>query len=615
MLKHFLNLALTLLFFYARVAAQPGALDVSFGQGGKVISEINNINNIASTILAQPDGKLIVIGSSIPGGYQGYFSIARYNYNGSLDQTFGVNGLVETHLNYDEAHAQAGLLQPDGKIVVAGYAWSGANYDFAIIRYTSDGKRDLTFGMGGVVLTDFDGRDDKVNSLALHSNGNIIAGGSIEEINFFEMDAAFACYDQNGSLVNNFGSDGKVICNISESGLWQSIHSLVIQSDGKILAGGYTEHHELMSDDYTEAFLLLRLLSNGTLDPNFGDAGIIKTLIGEHSIGKSVAVDGSGRILMLGKASLTSGGPDAMALVRYDSDGTLDENFGNQGIVITTFDNVDDVGNCLLIQPDQKILAAGVTATTSGTTLNFALARYHTNGTMDISFGSGGKITTDFNNDWDFGTSVALQKNGKIVVAGYSKSSNDYDFALARYLNDDALPVKLESFFTEKEGESVRLYWQTSVENNSDYFEIQRSSNGKDWLHIGSKAAAINSNSLVTYEFFDNLPLKSNFYRLKMIDADGTYAFSSIKSIRCETDMVAQELSIFPNPADSKITVRVKNISKIMGINIVDSNGRITPVQRNSRNELDMQNFRPGIYHVVVLYINGNSESRKILIQ
>ncbi|MCF2490706.1 T9SS type A sorting domain-containing protein [Dyadobacter sp. CY347] len=613
MTKHFPVLVVTFLCLIGRSNAQPGSLDMSFGQGGKIVTDINDVNNLACATLIQPDGKVIVIGSSSSGSYQGYFSLVRYKTDGSIDQSFGVNGFVETHLNYDEAHAQAGLLQPDGKIVVAGYAWSGGNYDFVIMRYTSAGKRDLTFGSGGLVLTDFAGKDDKVNSLAFLPNGNILAGGSTEEIYFFEMDAAFACYDQNGSLNTSFGTSGKAVCSISESGLFQSINGLVIQSDGKILAGGYTEYHQLVNNTYTEAFLLIRLLPDGTMDPTFGNMGSVETLIGAHSIGKSVAVDGGGKILLLGKASLTSGGNDEIALLRYNDDGVLDGNFGDNGMVITTFDNTNDVGNCLLVQPDQKIIAAGFTALTDGSPLNFALVRYLANGTLDNSFGLNGKVTTDFYNDWDLGTSVAIQKNGKVIVGGYAKFGNDYDFAVARYMNDDALPVKLEKFLAEKEAESVYLRWQTSFEDNSDYFEIQRSDNGKEWHQIGSIPAISNSDSAINYVFVDNLPMKSNLYRLKMVDVDSKFTFSSIQYIYFEDGIDNKELKIFPNPASSKLTIETKNNLTIKDINILGSNGIVTPAKLLNHNEINIEKFDKGFYYILVNYTTGDSECRAIL--
>ena len=615
MIRYLLFTGIALFSFDKEAFSQPGTLDNTFGQGGKVVIDINNADNVARTIIVQPNGKTIIIGYTTPSPAEGYFSIARLEEDGSLDESFGTNGIVETHFYSEDAAARSGVLQPDGKILVAGYVRTRSNYNFALMRYTSAGTRDHSFGEGGFVVTDFGDNEDKANQVVLQADGKIVVVGSKNDSGNFDIDVALARYESDGTLDPGFGDGGKVVLNIGEVGLWQSATCVAMQPDGMILVGGYTEFHDDINETYNRVLLVSRFLPNGILDNSFGTGGIVQTSIGKDAAGMSLATQANGRILLLGQAKLTNGGYEELVMVRYKENGSLDSTFGNNGVVFTSFDNADDYGSSILVQPDQKILAAGYTAISNGTTLNFALARYLPNGALDNTFGSGGKTTTDFANDWDFGTSIAMHQNGKIMVAGYSKSGNDYDFAIARYLNDEALPVKLETFLAYKEDESVKLSWQTSSESNSDHFEIHRSNDGENWKSISSVAALHHSDSLSNYFFIDKTPVEHNYYRLKMVDADGSFAFSQVRSVAFDEVGLTENLLIFPNPASDHVTVRSRNFLQIEEIVVSDLNGTITPMHLKDGNTIDIGLFQPGIYNVIVKYAGSATESRKLLIQ
>ena len=195
-------------------------------------------------------------------------------------------------------------VQSDGKIVVAGRSWSGSSYDIAVVRYTNTGALDASFNSGGKVTTDFGSTTDQAYSVA-------------------------------------------------------------VQSDGKILVGGYSD------SGGSDRFALVRYTSTGALDSSFGTGGKVTTLIGSYCTAYSMAVQGDGQIVL--------------------------------------------AGDCL-----------------NGSTYDFALARYTTSGTLDASFGTGGTVITDIGGGDDSGIAVAVQSNGKSVVAGYASIGGTNVFALLR---------------------------------------------------------------------------------------------------------------------------------------------------------------------------------------
>jgi uncharacterized delta-60 repeat protein len=182
----------------------------------------------------QGDGKIVAAGASqILGGYQDV-AVVRYTSAGSLDATFGTGGKVTTPIGsvYDEANSV--VLQDDGKIVVAGYSDNGSNFDFAVVRYNTDGSLDTTFDTDGKVTTPIGSDDDEANSVVLQSDGKIVAAGYSD--NGTDKDYAIVKYTSSGSLDTTFGTGGKVTTVIGSSS--NNALSVVLQGDGKIVVAG-----------------------------------------------------------------------------------------------------------------------------------------------------------------------------------------------------------------------------------------------------------------------------------------------------------------------------------------------------------------------------------------
>ncbi len=344
-----------------------GSLDPSFGGDGRVVTSALFDLFGARALAPQPDGKLVVVG----GGSNGDFELARYNPDGSLDKSFGKGGKVNTVLG-DDDEANAVVLQPDGKLIAAGQS-------FALARYNANGALDPSFGTGGKVTTPFGSDYAVAFALVLQPDGKLVAAGDTETGSNHEF--ALARYNPDGSLDPSFGTGGKVTT--AFSGDLHGAYSLVLQPDGKLVAGGY-----IAGPNYGAA--LARYNADGSLDPSFGGDGRVTT-----------ALFGADALVLQpdGKLLATGGSPDGLALARYNPDGSLDTSFNRTGEVTTKIRS-HAAAQALALQPDGKLVAAGYTYTGSTDqhrlSADFALARYKPDGSLDGSFGRGGKVTTKF---------------------------------------------------------------------------------------------------------------------------------------------------------------------------------------------------------------------------
>jgi uncharacterized delta-60 repeat protein len=423
-----LALAGALVFAIGSAQATPGALDPSFGTGGEVTTTVGSGTTYteAEALRVQPDGKIVAAGYGTNGSNYD-FALARYNPSGSLDTSFDGDGKVVTDFGSHDDLAYSLALQPDGKIVVAGRSHNGGDWDFALARYNPDGSLDTSFGPAhnGKVRTDFASSNDLAYGVALQPDGKIVvAGGSYTTFPNYLF--AVARYNPDGSLDTTFNGTGKVTTSVG--GVDDQANAVALQPDGKIVTGGNSWNGS--NDD----FALVRYNANGSLDTSFNATGKLTTAVGSgFDVANALALQPDGKIVAAG-SSVNTGAYSVFGLVRYNPNGSLDTSFGSGGKVWTEFTPYGDGASALALQPDGKIVAAG---TSSGR--NFALARYNPNGSLDTSFDGDGKVLTSYNgniNTFLSGYSVALQPDGKIVIAGsgFNDLDSSWKFVLARYL-------------------------------------------------------------------------------------------------------------------------------------------------------------------------------------
>src|SRR5947199_1993786 len=358
----------------AAASAAPGSLDSTFGAGGKTTTSFGTGSADIYALVLQPDGKLVAAGSDVS---QSAFALVRYNANGSLDPTFGTSGTASTPIGIDTYGASALVLQSDGKLVAAGDAWKDTvDADFAVNRCTANGSLDTAFSTGGKGTTSFGSEEDDAHGLVVQPDRKRVAAGVV--FNGVRWDFALARYNTDGSLDTTFGTGGKVVTAIGTDGTGAS--ALVLQPDGKLVAAGTTT-----SDGSTYDFTVVRYNTNGSLDTTFGTGGEVTTPIGTGDNGVSALVRQSdGKLVAAGYASV-SGNFD-LALVRYNTDGSLDSTFGTGGKVTTPVGSAGDYVNALVFQSDGKLVAAG---NTEASTRDVVVVRYNATGTLDTTFGTG----------------------------------------------------------------------------------------------------------------------------------------------------------------------------------------------------------------------------------
>jgi uncharacterized delta-60 repeat protein len=412
-------LAMTLVVALAPVAAAaPGKLDTFFSGDGKQTAFAGGATGYAVAIDAK--GRIVVAGYTVGGKPD--IVVARFLPNGKPDADFSGDGRVVTNLGGSD-YAFDVAIQDDGRIVVAGERDKTDKNLFALVRYTPKGKLDPEFGGGdGKVFTNFGKRYQGATSLVITPSGKLVAAGFVT--NGSSSRWAVARYGPKGILDKTFAKKGKFTLDMSASN--ESIRDLLFAPGGKLVAVGYAEA------SLTPRFALARLRPNGGLDPTFGDKGRVYTDVTPGSdIAYGAALQPDGRIVVVGAAD--NAGRADWGVVRYRQGGKLDTTFGGDGKVITPLTTAYEFASGVTIQSNGKIVVTG-RATRPETGNEFGVFRYKPGGALDKAFGNDGKVYTDFTGGDDTGRAIAIQTNGKIVVAGEAQEGAKRRVAVARYL-------------------------------------------------------------------------------------------------------------------------------------------------------------------------------------
>ena len=327
---------------------------------------------------------------------------------GDLDPSFDRDG---KRVLLDAKYAAEVLEQEDGKILVVIDTPSSPSGEFRVIRLNSDGTRDRGYGNDGVATADFGGLD-RSRAAALQPDGKLVVGGDTTSAS--SSLPAVARFTTSGSLDPQFdpgGTDGdgkKVVVTPSTASL-NNVRAVLVQPNGKIvLAGpGYSGKSDMA---------VVRLNDNGSADNTTFDRG----QFAESATFASAALAPGGRIIVAGTANVGPGGRPAVAVARYDQEGTLDKTFGGTGKV--TFSQGDDEQVAkVLAQPDGKVITVGAKGSADS---EIAVTRFNADGKPDASFDGDGRATGGFDG-LNLPQTAALQADGKIVLGGLSVPPSD----------------------------------------------------------------------------------------------------------------------------------------------------------------------------------------------
>ncbi len=336
-----------------------GSLDSTFGGDGTVLTDFTSGYDAAFAVALQADGKIVAAGGASGAG--GRIALARYEADGTLDDTFGGDGKVLTNLTSGDDYAYAMAIQSaDQKIVVGGGA-GGAAGRFAVARYGTDGALDGSFSDDGWTMTDFTNAYDYVDAITIQADGRIVAAGST---NYYGSTPKFALarYTTNGTLDGTFSGDGKLTTAFPGGYAWA--FGVAIQDDDKIVAVGQAGSNTALT----------RYHPNGTLDSTFsGDGRVTANIATGADYADEVMIQADGKLVTVGTSSW--GSQDTrFALARFNTGGSLDSTFSGDGKVLTNLSTGTDWGIGALLQPsDGKVVVAGRTSGGGG---RFVVARY-----------------------------------------------------------------------------------------------------------------------------------------------------------------------------------------------------------------------------------------------
>jgi uncharacterized delta-60 repeat protein len=377
--------------------AHPGDLDTSFAGNGKKAINFGGSDQV-NAVLVQGDGKILLVGG---GGPNSSFCVARLRTNGNLDTTFGSGGKRIVDFGGADESAFAAALQPDGKIVLAG----DSHVQPAVARLNANGSLDTTFSGDGKRIFSW-GPIGRVTGVVVLSSGKLLLGGFSGPEG---GDIQLARMKPNGQLDTTFATGGIATVDLGSTEFGDA---MARQANGRIVIAGRTD---------PGGAVVARVRTTGVLDPDFATDGRLAF----HGGGafNAVRIQPDRKIVVAGNI----GGSQAMNVARLTSAGLPDAGFGTNGIASIQFGSFGNYLYDALLQPDGKIVAVGYTQQTE----EVAVARLNPDGSPDLTFGTAGKATVDFGVA-TFGLAGALQKNGRILVAGQRSGSDD--FAVARLL-------------------------------------------------------------------------------------------------------------------------------------------------------------------------------------
>lgn len=427
-----------LLMHYSQAKAQSLYIDSSFGGDGKVTTNLESVTSNKDgeikRLFIQADGKIVAVGSWVIDKQTDYdFVLIRYNKDGSVDESYGNQGVSITDISGIQNFVRSAAIQKDEKIIVAG----STDNQTILIRYTRKGEVDSSFGNNGVVRTTKFG-----NSVVIQGDGKIVLAGAEDSTG---LQVWAIRYNPNGTLDPGFGKNGyaTIVYKGYQVGPVRN-GDVGIQSDGRIVITFFS-----VKPGFSNNFSVMRFTQTGIPDSTFGTNSLTTTDFKNNSF------DRPSRIIIKPDDNIMTAGESQesffsnFALCAYTKNGKTDSSFGTNGTVVSLFANERDFFNSYIadiaLQTDGKIVAVGGVASFF-LDWRFALMRYNPDGSPDKTFGTNGQMITHFEKTEEAAAAVAIQRDGKIIAGGYSNrigifGTDENIFALSRYFKKRRRPI------------------------------------------------------------------------------------------------------------------------------------------------------------------------------
>lgn len=399
-----------------------GNLDTGFGINGITTIDIGGTNGFCTGMIIASSGSIFICGYNLDDNFYRDFIVVKLNGTGKKDNSFNLDGVAITDIkNFDDI-ASGISIQSDGKILVTGSTEDGnQKLSFATVRYLSSGNLDSSFDQDGIAITQLGNISSEASDVKVQNDGKIIGIGTARmSDNIWNI--AMVRYSASGVLDPTFSGDGKLTTNYFGTDQGRSV---IILTDGSLVVWG-------QSGELANSGILLKYSKVGSLDPSFGTNGItFQELYQVHSFVNDLTIQTNGNIITGGTSN--SNATLGMVTTRMKQNGLPDTTYNTDGIAQSFLYSANLECKSIALQADGKIVQLGIQKTKTKND-EIIIIRYHTDGSLDESFGTNGRVNTDVGNFDDDGVCMAVQADNKLIVAGYSYNGQNYDFLLTRYL-------------------------------------------------------------------------------------------------------------------------------------------------------------------------------------
>ncbi len=413
-----------------------GGLDTDFADEGRYIADFGFQDNLEAVAI-QDDGKIIVAGTSLTQQFSGKLLVTRLNPDGTLDETFAEGGVLIVEA-YNESYAYDIVVLEDNRILIAG-ASANDMFEFSGYMFILDetGYIDSTFGQEGEVLTSFLEGDEFIYSAKVDSEGKIVVAGKATNADF-NTEPFVARFNADGTVDTSFGSNG--YATIPVEGQDNLFYDLILDANDNIIATGHYGLPITETGQTNLDVLLVKFNSDGILDSSFGTEGISIIPISEEYVesGFAMTADPSGNIYVSGYSTAIDFAFEAVVL-GFTATGTLRDDFGTAGVYSFAL-NAQNVFNDIVYY-DNTLLMCGTSGGFFFDDRDFLLLRLNLDGTIDNTFGENGYTLTTILTAFDDANAMAIQSDGKIVLAGKGNSGASNDIAVTRHFNGQNVSV------------------------------------------------------------------------------------------------------------------------------------------------------------------------------
>lgn len=433
-----INLLSIALLITGSLFAQFPVRDTSFNFDGHVNTPMGINNDYANQVLIQSDGKIVAAGYQTDNPTFGpqRIALARYLQTGYIDSTFGVNGKSIISFSSQD-WCNTALILPDDKIIIAGQNSSG----MYVARLNSNGTIDSTFGINGInTLSAGAGLGSGINHICLLPDGSLIAAGSSQLTGSNNFELKIVKYTSTGQIDNSFGTNGVVMPGFNY--ITVSPGKVIVKNDGKIVVAGKVSYDQF-GITISECFLS-QLNPDGSIDSSFANNGL--GVYGPGKGFQDMVLFNNKIIAIANVGTNVQGTSGDIGVYRYNVDGSIDSTFGVNGSTSVFVDSYAEYGNALVVQPDGGILVGGSFFNFGGGTgTDCLILRFLYDGTIDTSFGTNGIFKTGVSSGTDAISDMVLTLDNNLMVCGYGHYFNNFDFIVGKIKLDISLTVDLKA--------------------------------------------------------------------------------------------------------------------------------------------------------------------------